>query len=171
MTRAHLFDKFFGEDEAKKAEKDRMMAEQKAILDMRKNKSSRAAYFERVEAGRKKKQEEVDMWKFQKDTSKDPLGRWKELRKEGMIGNLKREETEGGIPIPMPSFGVREYDEGARFDLRLPYVDQGYVDEDADVMGKIGKLFGGGGGKSEPKTDAEAKPLKEEKVDKKFGWW
>ena len=58
--------------------------------------------------------------KFQQDKKADPLGKWKELRKEGKIGNLKREETEGGIPIPMPSFGVREYDEGARFDLRLP---------------------------------------------------
>lgn len=62
LTRANLFDKLFGEDEEKRAEKDRMMAEQQAILDMRKNKSSRAAYFERVEEGRKKKQEEVDMW-------------------------------------------------------------------------------------------------------------
>ena len=45
------------------------------------------------------------------------------------------------------------------------------MDEDADVMGKIGKLFGGGGGKSESKPAAETKPPKDDKADKKFGWW
>ena len=34
-----------------------------------------------------------------------------------------------------------EYDNGERFDLRLPYVDQGYEDPDADVMGKFMDLF------------------------------
>lgn len=34
-----------------------------------------------------------------------------------------------------------EYDGGERFDLRLPYVDQGWVDEDADVAGKVAKQF------------------------------
>ncbi len=29
-------------------------------------------------------------------------------------------------------FGMPEYDGGERFDLRLPYVDNGWVDEDAD---------------------------------------
>ena len=36
---------------------------------------------------------------------------------------------------------------GERFDLRLPYVDQGYEDPDADVMGKLMSFFGGGGKK------------------------
>jgi len=34
-------------------------------------------------------------------------------------------------------------DGGERFDLRLPYVDQGYEDPDADVMGKFMNLFKG----------------------------
>ena len=34
-----------------------------------------------------------------------------------------------------------EYDNGERFDLRLPYVDQGYEDPDADVMGKLMDMF------------------------------
>ena len=52
------------------------------------------------------------------------------------------------LPIPLPSFGLGgeagvggEYDNGERFDLRLPYVDQGYEDPDADVMGKLMDLF------------------------------
>ena len=57
-------------------------------------------------------------------------------------------KREGGLPIPLPSFGLGgeagvggEYDNGERFDLRLPYVDQGYEDPDADVMGKFMDLF------------------------------
>jgi len=57
-----------------------------------------------------------------------------------------------------------EYDNGERFDLRLPYADQGYVDEDADVMGK---LFGKRKAKAEvPEEDEEAKTKKGP-----FGLW
>ena len=56
-----------------------------------------------------------------------------------------------------------EYDNGERFDLRLPYADQGYVDEDADVMGK---LFGKKKAKAAPKEDEEAEPKKGP-----FGLW
>eukprot|EP00884_Botryococcus_braunii_P020498 jgi/Botrbrau1/7131/Bobra.0143s0011.1 len=41
------------------------------------------------------------------------------------------------IIIPLPPFGIPEYDNGERFDLRLPYVDNGWVDEEAD-FGKTG---------------------------------
>lgn len=58
--------------------------------------------------------------------------KWKQLRSEGKIKDLKREDQQGGIPIPMPSFGVGgefglggAYDNGERFDLRLPYAEQG----------------------------------------------
>ncbi len=37
-----------------------------------------------------------------------------------------------------------EYDGGERFDLRLPYVDNGWVDEDADMMKQIGRWVEGG---------------------------
>ena len=30
------------------------------------------------------------------------------------------------------------------FAVKGKYLDEGFVDEDADVMGKLGKLFGGG---------------------------
>lgn len=33
--------------------------------------------------------------------------------------------------------GMPEYDGGERFDLRGKYVDNGWVDEDADVMKKV----------------------------------
>ena len=68
----------------------------------------------------------------------------------------------------MASFGVGgefgvggKYDNGGRFDLRLPYADQGYVDEDADFMGK---LFGKKK-KPAPKVEEKKEP------PKKKGWF
>ena len=51
------------------------------------------------------------------------------------------------------------------FDLRLPYADQGYVDEDADVMGKMTSFFGGGKQKKAAAVEPEPKSGK-----KKGGW-
>lgn len=48
--------------------------------------------------------------------------------------------------------------------MRLPYADQGYVDEDADVMGKLANMFGGGKKKAK-------EPPKEEVVQKKANKW
>ena len=39
-------------------------------------------------------------------------------------------------------FGMPEYDGGERFDLRLPYVDQGWVDEDADPVKQFRRFIG-----------------------------
>jgi hypothetical protein len=68
-----------------------------------------------------------------------------------------------------------KFDNGGRFDLRLPYADQGYVDDDADVMGKLSSMFGGG--KNNKKNTSPAptatKATKKEvppKTTKKNGW-
>lgn len=47
------------------------------------------------------------------------------------------------IIVPVNPIGIPEY-ETERFDLRLPYVDNGWVDEDADFFKQIGRFFGGG---------------------------
>jgi hypothetical protein len=74
-----------------------------------------------------------------------------------------------------------KFDNGGRFDLRLPYADQGYVSDDADVMGKLSSLFGGGGGKKVAAQQVEKPPVvpskgqqpkqqKKEDPPKKKGW-
>lgn len=55
-----------------------------------------------------------------------------------------------------------KFDNGGRFDLRLPYADQGYVDEDADFMGKLGQMFGGKK-KVEKKVEEKTEPPKKNK--------
>ena len=54
---------FFGESEEKKAEKDAQMKEQQAILARRRNKGAQQEYFEKVEANRRKSDEDRSMWK------------------------------------------------------------------------------------------------------------
>mmetsp|Transcript_16425 Transcript_16425/g.23933 ORF Transcript_16425/g.23933 Transcript_16425/m.23933 type:complete len:80 (+) Transcript_16425:554-793(+) len=77
----------------------------------------------------------------------------------------------------MASFGVGgefgvggKFDNGGRFDLRLPYADQGYVDEDADVMAKLGNFFSGGKKKKAPEPEPEPEPVKEEPKKNKWFW-
>jgi len=45
----------------------------------------------------------------------------------------------------------------ARIDTNLPFIDQGYVSDDQpDLMGELGKLFGGG--KKEGKKEVKEEP-------------
>ena len=46
------------------------------------------------------------------------------------------------IIVPITPFGMPEYDGGERFDLRLPYVDNGWVDEDADPVKQFRRFIG-----------------------------
>jgi len=54
-----------------------------------------------------------------------------------------------------------KFDNGGRFDLRLPYAEQGYVDDESDVMGQLKSFFGGPKPKQgEPKEEPEAEEPK-----------
>lgn len=76
---------------------------------------------------------------------------------------LSKEAVKGGIPLPMASFGMPEFDGGERFDLRGKYVDEGWVDPE-DAKRASGGLFGGVFGKKEPPKTKGEKP-------KKKGWF
>lgn len=124
-----------------------------------------------------------DMWGWQTKTYKkgeDPIDEWRKRRASGQISDLDDQYGDpkkiGGIPLPGASFGVGgefgvggKFDNGGRFDLRLPYADQGYVDEDADVMGKLGNLFSGGGKKNTKKKQQDP-PAPPEKKANKWPW-
>lgn len=75
---------------------------------------------------------------------------------------LSKEAVKGGIPLPMASFGMPEFDGGERFDLRGKYVDEGWVDPEDAKRGAGG--FGGLFGKKEP-------PKKKGEKPKKKGWF
>ncbi|CAK0782841.1 hypothetical protein CVIRNUC_006036 [Coccomyxa viridis] len=61
------------------------------------------------------------------------------------------------IVIPLAPFGIPEYDLGERFDLKGPYCDSGYVDEDADFGKQVARFFGRGKKKA-PKSEDDSPP-------------
>lgn len=72
-----------------------------------------------------------------------------EIKKQNTqaANKLSKEAVKGGIPFPMASFGMPEFDGGERFDLRGPYADEGWVDEkDLEKQKKKLKNKGKGGG-------------------------
>ena len=160
---------------------DDQWEQQQAILKARRAPASeREQYFQKVEERRAEAtRKQKDMWAWQSKKygkGEDPITEWKKRRANGQISDLEDQYGDpkkvGGIPLPGASFGVGgefgvggKFDNGGRFDLRLPYAEQGYVDEDADVMGKIGSFFGGGKKKKAPEPEPEPeKP-------KKKGWF
>lgn len=178
MTQLHmgLFDNFKAGGSGRDRLDDEWEKQQEILAGRRAPKSERDAYFKKIDKRREAAtKERDDKWGWQtKNYAKgeDPLSEWKKRRDDGTISDLDNQYGDakkiGGIPLPMASFGVGgefgvggKYDNGGRFDLRLPYADQGYVDEDADFMGK---LFG---------KKKKAVPKVEEKKEppKKKGWF
>eukprot|EP00274_Cyanoptyche_gloeocystis_P008473 CAMPEP_0196658574 /NCGR_PEP_ID=MMETSP1086-20130531/30352_1 /TAXON_ID=77921 /ORGANISM="Cyanoptyche gloeocystis , Strain SAG4.97" /LENGTH=139 /DNA_ID=CAMNT_0041992207 /DNA_START=229 /DNA_END=648 /DNA_ORIENTATION=+ len=137
---------------SKEEEKEEAFRIQQEILQRRRNKKAQESYFNDVQKRRTEVEASIRSRRLQINAGEDPLVAWKRLRAEGKIKDLGYEDVpEGGIPMPMASFGIPKYDNGERFDLRLPYADQGYEDPDADVMKKVGNFFGGlfGGNKGQ----------------------
>jgi len=121
-------------------EREEMEAAQREIMERRRNPELMEKYEEDVAKRRNDLQEEKNLWSFQQKTDgTDALDDWKRLREEGKIkvgSDLERDASSSRLG----SEGLVD----VRVDERLPYIDQGYVDEDADVMGKLfGGLFGG----------------------------
>eukprot|EP01031_Cornospumella_fuschlensis_P033064 gene33064-39996_t len=114
-------------------------------------------YFEEVEEKRKiaSKESKEKIWATAVGDKEDPLNKWKEAKVNGKINPLGYEPEPSksdsklgvNIVIPVNPIGMPRYDNGERFDLRLPYAERGYEDPSADVIGNlwggIKKIFGG----------------------------
>ena len=117
-------------------EKEEMLAAQKEILERRRDPKKMREYEETKEQQRKKLAEERAMFRFQQKSEGDPIEDWKKLREEGKI-KMSKELERDQSSSRLGSEGLI----GVRVDERMPYIDQGYVDEDADVMGKLMGMF------------------------------
>merc|ERR1719416_123550 len=181
-----LFDKF----SAGGSGKDRLDEEwenQQELLKLRRaSKGDRDSYFRQIEERRRKATDDYkEKWGWQTKSYKkgeDPLNEWKKRRESGDISDLDDQYGDpkkvGGIPLPMASFGVGgefgvggKFDNGGRFDLRLPYAEQGYVDEDSDPN-PFANFFGGGKKKKEAEEkEVQAKEEEPSEEPKKKGFW
>ncbi|EIE22655.1 hypothetical protein COCSUDRAFT_63797 [Coccomyxa subellipsoidea C-169] len=57
------------------------------------------------------------------------------------------------IIIPLAPFGIPEYDQGERFDLKAKYCDNGWVDEEAEFGKQVKRFFGMGKKKSDDESE------------------
>ena len=173
---------FFGGGSGAK-DLDEEWERQQELLKLRQaSPEDREKYFKSVDDRRiKATEEQIDKWAWQKKQyakGEDPIDEWRKRRESGQISDLENQYGDpkkiGGIPLPMASFGVGgefgvggKFDNGGRFDLRLPYAEQGWVDEEAGggENNFLGNLFGGGKKKVE-------EPVEEETPEpKKNGFW
>ena len=128
-------------------------AAQREILERRRNPEKMEDYEQKVNTSRAKLQEEKDVWGFQGKIEEgfDPLTEWTRLKDEGLItvgSEMERDPSSSRLG----SEGLVDI----RTDELLPYIDQGYVDESADIMGGFMNIFGGKkeDNKNENKEDA-----------------
>ncbi|KAI8101050.1 hypothetical protein M9434_005430 [Picochlorum sp. BPE23] len=126
----------FGNNEEKKErerEKEAQFRAQQEILARRKNNSWQQGVKER----RAKASRYMQDPEFKKQCDEENRKKF-----------LAKKEAEGPEPkgfafiVPIAPFGMPEYDGGERFDLRLPYVDNGWVDEDADPVRQFKRFIG-----------------------------
>eukprot|EP01035_Chromulina_nebulosa_P024650 gene24650-32102_t len=127
----------------KDAQREEQWKLQQEILARRKNKTKLKEYFENVEKKRNDlaKEAKSSKWASTKD-GEDPITIWQKAKADGKIKPLGYEpepskdssKTGLNIVIPINPIGIPKYDNGERFDLRLPYAERGYEDPEADVM-------------------------------------
>lgn len=150
----------------KEGEKDEAFRQQQEILARRRDKKQNKEYFNNVLKRRDEVEEYFDNRTLKVEHGTDPLIAWQKMKDAGYIDEAGyTEEEESGIPIPMASFGIPKYDRGGRFDLKLPHVEIGYSDPDADVMAKAGRAFKnmfGFGKKDQPEAETSDEQKKEE---------
>ena len=123
-----------GQKSAKELEREEEYRRQQEVLARRKNNSWQKEV--------KDRRARVTRYMKDPDFKKviDEENRKKFLEKKA----AEAPEPKFGIIIPLIPIGMPEYDGGERFDLRLPYVDNGWVDDEADFGKQIGRFFGFG---------------------------
>eukprot|EP00747_Dinoflagellata_sp_TGD_P207877 gnl/TRDRNA2_/TRDRNA2_81402_c0_seq1.p1 gnl/TRDRNA2_/TRDRNA2_81402_c0~~gnl/TRDRNA2_/TRDRNA2_81402_c0_seq1.p1 ORF type:complete len:263 (+),score=69.19 gnl/TRDRNA2_/TRDRNA2_81402_c0_seq1:3-791(+) len=178
---AGLFDMFNKKDSPEQAAKDEAWRTQQEILARRRDKQSEREYFTGVQNRREAAEKNFRNSRIQYKKGEDNLVQWKKLNKgkEDRFKDDYKDAPKNSIPIPMASFGMPKFDNGERFDLRLPYVDNGYVAEDSeDAWSRFKGLldFKGALGlnKEEEARKAaaeEAARKAEEEAAKKKSWW
>ena len=148
-TFGDIFASMFKPNAAKQAEIDRAYAEQLEVAARRRNPEAYRRKIRETEERRERASKEfAEGIAWQRGSN--PLEAFKRRQAEGKVKPLGYEdEPKGGIPLPSASFGVGgefgvggKYDNGQRFDLRLPFVDQGWVDE-SSTLRKKGSWGGG----------------------------
>jgi len=106
---------------------------QQEMLKMRRSKEGTKAYMDKVNKKRQDLAERARAKRIWSKDGKDNLRQWREIQKDKRydqgFSDYADEPKGFSIPLPVAPWGIPKYDNGERFDLRLPYVDQGWVED------------------------------------------
>ncbi|CAG9460349.1 unnamed protein product [Pedinophyceae sp. YPF-701] len=145
-------------DPAAEAEKEEAWrAQQELIAARRAGKSMDAAKARRKDVSAYIKEERAAREKAYREGKNVELPRGKKSKSQKDRYEEQNADDLGGIILPMAPFGMPEYDNGERWDLKAPYSEKGWVDEDASITNQIGKLFGFGRKKEEDAGEEKEK--------------
>ncbi|PRW45733.1 hypothetical protein C2E21_5879 [Chlorella sorokiniana] len=138
---AALFGFGGNKDDEKEQEKEEQFRKQQEVLQRRRSNSWQAEVKERRAEVSRYMQDPA----YKKQVDEEKRARFKARKEQEARDNP---EPKFGIIVPLAPFGIADYDGGERFDLRLPFVDQGDPDEELanDPLGlkQLGKAFGFG---------------------------
>jgi hypothetical protein len=133
----------FKEDPEKKAERERIKDEQleyqKEILMRRGDPKKMAAYEAEIDKRRQTLAQERAVYNFQKENAegKDLIDEWKQLKDDGKI-KMGRDLERDASTSRLGSEGLLN----VRVDERMPYIDQGYVEEDTKELDLMSGVTG-----------------------------
>mmetsp|Transcript_40669 Transcript_40669/g.100497 ORF Transcript_40669/g.100497 Transcript_40669/m.100497 type:complete len:201 (+) Transcript_40669:162-764(+) len=135
----------FGPSESQKRAQEEQMKVQQAMLARRRNPKATEKYFKDLEERREKTSVQwFDKFAWQRKADSADYNKMDEFKKRLSAGKIKEigyadqqpAKAKFGFTLPMASFGVGgeagvggKYDNGERFDLRLPYADEGWIEE------------------------------------------
>ena len=125
-----------GTNKRQEDEADDQLRIQREILARRKNPKAKAEQQEKIEKRRRVAAETMKetMWAQNTKADVDPLQAWKKAKSSGKVKDLGYEEVTPemkksvlGFSLPMVQspIDLPGYDNGQRFDLRLPYAERG----------------------------------------------
>ncbi|KAI3424946.1 hypothetical protein D9Q98_008328 [Chlorella vulgaris] len=139
VTALFGFGKKSNEKSEKDLEKEEQYAKQQEVLNRRRTNSWQGEVKERRKEVSKYLQDPA----YKKKIDEEKRARFKAKKEQEEKDNPV---PKFGIIIPLAPFGMPDYDETERFDLRLPFVDKGDPDPelDNDPLGlkQLGKALG-----------------------------
>ena len=126
----------FGNKRRNNDDADEQLRIQREILARRKDPRAKAAQQEKIERRRRVAADKMKetLWAQNTKADVDPLQAWKRAKVSGKVKDLGYEEITPemkksvfgfSIPLVQSPIDLPGYDNGQRFDLRLPYAERG----------------------------------------------
>ena len=137
-VKSYIAVNLFSNRKRKDEDADEQLRIQREILARRKDPKAKAAQQEKIEKRRQVAADKMKetLWAQNTKAEVDPLQAWKKAKSSGKVKDLGYEEITPdmkksvfgfSVPLVQSPIDLPGYDNGQRFDLRLPYAERGFV--------------------------------------------